>query len=67
MNIPANGTGQVQVTYQMLRTLAARSKDDAVLPSGTLVRVVDHVGALLLWSPWISTARNKGSIHQESR
>ena len=53
MNIPANGTGQVQVTYQnALRTMAARSKDDAAaLPSGTLVRVVDHLGSLLIVEP----------------
>lgn len=53
MNIPANGTGQVQVTYQnALRTMAARSKDDAnELPSGTLVRVVDHLGAMLIVEP----------------
>ena len=53
MNIPANGTGQVQVTYQnALRTMSARSKDDTqALPSGTLVRVVDHVGPMLIVEP----------------
>ena len=53
MNIPANGSGQVQVTYQnALRTMAARSKDDAqALPSGTLVQVVDHLGSMLIVEP----------------
>lgn len=53
MNIPANGSGQVQVTYQnALRTMAARSKDNAqAIPSGTLVRVVDHLGSMLIVEP----------------
>ena len=53
MNIPVNGSGQVQVTYQnALRTMAARSKDDAqALPSGTLVRVVDRFGSTLIVEP----------------
>jgi hypothetical protein len=53
MNIPSNGSGQVQVTYQnALRTMAARSKDDsAAIPSGTLIRVVDHLGAMLIVEP----------------
>ena len=53
MNIPANGSGQVQVTYQnALRTMAARSKDDAqTIPSGTLVQVVDHLGSMLIVEP----------------
>jgi hypothetical protein len=53
MNIPANGSGQVQVTYQnALRTMAARSKNDAMeIPSGTLIRVVDHLGAMLIVEP----------------
>ena len=53
MNIPANGSGQVQVTYQnALRTMAARNKDNAqALASGTLVQVVDHLGSMLIVEP----------------
>ena len=53
MNIPANGSGQVQVTYQnALRTMAARNKDNSqALASGTLVQVVDHLGSMLIVEP----------------
>ena len=62
MNIPANGSGQVQVTCQnALRTMAARGKDDAqAIPSGTLVRVVDHLASMLIVDPRL--ARMTASI-----